>query len=64
MLAIGCSLTSITEGTKKTHLVKTLEVSLVNTEEGSEQGNVQVVVTIPGRGGERVAKECKYLHKI
>ena len=37
--------------------MKTLDVSLVSTEEGSEQGNVQVVVTIP-------AKEFPYLQVI
>ena len=31
----------------KTYLVKTLEVSLVSTDEGSEHGKVQPVVTIP-----------------
>ena len=31
----------------KAHLLKTLEVSLVSTEEGSEHGKVQPVVTIP-----------------
>ena len=34
-----------------THLVKTPDVSLVSTEDGSEQGNVHPVVTIPGRRG-------------
>ena len=31
----------------KTYLVKTLEVSLVSTDEGSEHGKVQPVVLIP-----------------
>ena len=46
-----------TMGNTETHLVKTLDVSLVSTDEGSEQGNVQVVVTIP-------AKEFPYLQVI
>ena len=31
----------------KTYLVKTLDVSLLSTDEGSEHGKVQPVVTIP-----------------
>ena len=46
--------------TKKTHLVKTLDVSLVKTEDGSEQGKVQDVVTIPAE--QRVPKESPHLH--
>ena len=47
-------------GEAKTHLVKTLDVSLVSTEDGSEQGNIHEVVTIPGKR----TKERPYLHKI
>ena len=43
-----------------THLVKTPDVSLVSTEDGSEQGNVHLVVTIPGKRG-RVAKQRSHL---
>ena len=45
-----------------THLVKTPDVSLVSTEDGSEQGNVHPVVTIPAKRG-RVAKERSHLYK-
>ena len=51
----------------KTHLVKTLDVSLVNTEDGSEQGNVHDVVTIPGRKREtykRTPKSSQKVYKI
>lgn len=42
--------------------MKTLDVSLVKTEDGSEQGKVQDVVTIPAE--QRVPKESPHLHKI